>query len=127
MALPRKISRKIVVDWQAYRWTTCQSIVGDNGFGITLIVEVSGQKNPRIFDRPVFLMNTEPPWDKWYQAYQDDSPVLPGQVETVIKSAISQGWAPSIGKDFESSILYELILNNLPNELSNQLRRHDQN
>lgn len=122
MTLPSKTSRNIAVDGRAYRWTTSQSFVGDSGFGVTLIVEAQGQKNPRIYDRPVFPTNVPAPWDSWYQTYQDDSPVLPRQVVAVIKFALSNGWDPSSNKDFESSILRGLILEDLQPELVNLLK-----
>ncbi len=87
MALPKKKSRKIIVDELAYRWLT-----SGNDYGIDIYVE--------LYDKPGQLL-----WgraDYRYDANRQQLGVTPSDVESLIREALVKGWAPgTTGKDFK--------------------------
>ena len=122
MALPKKKSRQIEVNGASYRWTvssaSTQAASAERGFALTLIVDNTGMVNARLYDRIEFP-NLDSPYDHYFNHLnQDNSLVYPRHVATVIKTAVAAGWAPSHSETYKSKVLYGLILNDLPEEIS---------
>jgi len=127
MALPKKTSRRILIDDRAYRWVTSHSVginsprtEGSAAFAVMLIVEAEGAVNSKIFDRVTFP-KVDAYWDSWYVVCQDDSLVLPSHVAAVVKAAIADNWRPDGGANYQSKLLLRLIMARLPVELARKI------
>jgi len=92
MTIPKKGSRKIVVDNVEYRWrirsnpTYTQGAFGDN---MTAAVE--------LYQEPKSVLIISFPWmrcDNWLG--DPISPVTPKHIEASIRQAIIEGWQPNI-------------------------------
>ena len=91
MAIPKKGSRKIIVDGIEYRWrvrwkpTYSQSTCNSN-----LMAAVE------LYENPQNILSIEFPWiryDAWIGVAEQ--PVTPSIIETCIKNALNQGWNPA--------------------------------
>jgi len=116
MAIPRKGSRRIVVDNIEYLWyirrkpTYDQSLDG----GLTFAVEMISEEKTATL---VVNSPTHRP-----DSYLGDSPVFisPKDVEKAIQTALSVGWQPIDGKTFQIHLaLGQPIIrhHNAPNEV----------
>jgi len=92
MSIPKKGSRKIVVDSVEYRWvirsqpTYSQGAFGDD---MTAAAELANS--------PGSVLSITFPWargDNWIGSPK--TPVKPSDIATCIKKALSEGWQPEI-------------------------------
>jgi len=90
MAIPKKGSRRIVVDGASYRWrvrgkpTYSQA---NTWAGLNLAVELED-----VAGSILVVRLTQPHPSNWMNA--EAPPVLPSEVERLIRLALVQGWNP---------------------------------
>ena len=98
MAVPKKGSRKIVVESVEYRWR----IRRKSSYGQE-IGESNLTASVELYRNPQNTLSITFPWlrlDTWFGSLEE--PVTPKLIETVIKNAIYQGWNPvEKGKTFK--------------------------
>lgn len=125
MALPKKISRKIVVNEICYRWAALSTDTVDpsweeRGLDVTLIIEIDAKINTRICDRISLPGLTGFVW----QVDQQDSFVHPRHVSAVVKAALDDGWKPDLCIDYDSDVLFRLVVMEYPPDVANRLLNH---
>ncbi|MGF1866588.1 hypothetical protein L4D15_15195 [Enterovibrio norvegicus] len=92
MTIPKKGSRKIVVESIEYRWTIrSKPTYNQSAFGndMTATVELA--------ESPMSVLSISFPWmrcDGWIG--NPVIPVTPKDIESCIKGALSEGWKPEI-------------------------------
>ncbi len=102
MAFPKKKSRKIIVNKQAYRWMT-----NDDGPSVTLSVSPESGHGSKLFARFDYDLNV-PQSDRFQQA------ITPFVTRWVILYALTQGYTPSErGKDMKLGDLSRKIMEEL--------------
>jgi hypothetical protein len=97
MAIPKKGSRKIIVNEIEFRWrvrwkpTDSQAVCDSN---MTAAIE--------FYENPQSVLSVEFPWvryDAWFGVAEQ--PITPKIIEICIKNALAQGWKPNEkGKTF---------------------------
>lgn len=97
MAIPKKGSRKIIVDDIEYRWRIRWKPSYGQGIGesnLTAAIE--------LYENPQSPLIITFPWlrpDSWVGKTKES--VTPKDIETCVKNALSQGWKPNVkGKIF---------------------------
>jgi hypothetical protein len=98
MAIPKKGSRKIIVDSVEYRWTIrskptyCQGAFGNDMTAAVELTTFPGQ-----------VLSISFPWmrcDSWIG--NPEIPVTPRDIEDCIKGALKKGWCPrELGSAFK--------------------------
>ena len=92
MAIPKKGSRKIVVESKEYRWTIRSKPTYSQGaFGDDMTAAVELAENPGS------VLSVTFPWmrcDSWIG--NPEIPVTPKDIESYIKAAILEGWSPQL-------------------------------
>lgn len=87
MALPKKKSRKIIVDDVSYRWLT-----NGNDYGIDIYVELYQTPGQLLWGRSKYEFGEN----------RQQRGITPSDIETLIRLGLSKGWAPeSVGPDFK--------------------------
>ncbi|MEU8545699.1 hypothetical protein AB0C81_01610 [Streptomyces roseoverticillatus] len=102
MALPKKGSRRIVVDGTAYRWRLRGRPTYDQGMGWSpMTYAVEHLENPGT----TLLVDTGGPHTRnWMGA--PSAPVLPSAVAEAVRTARTRGWEPAIpGAPFRLDLL----------------------
>jgi hypothetical protein len=98
MTIPKKGSRKIIVDNIEYRWR-----VRHKGTYMQDVFESFLTASVELYENPQNALLVEFPWVR-FDAYIGDAkqPVTPKLIESCIKTALSQGWKPNEkGKTFQ--------------------------
>lgn len=90
MAIPKKGSRKIVVNSIEYRWTIrSKPTYGQDAFGDDMTADVE------LAASPGQVLSITFPWmrcDNWIG--NPEVPVTPKDIEACIKGALQRGWLP---------------------------------
>jgi hypothetical protein len=94
MAIPKKGSRKIVVDNVAYRWRIRWKISDGYEAG-TLNAAVELYENPQSVLHIIF------PWVKYEGHMFVAESVTPKHIEFVIRKALKEGWQPKENKNIQ--------------------------
>ncbi len=85
MGLPKKKSRKIIVDNIAYRW-----LASGKADGIDIYVE--------LYEQPASLLRSRVKYDS---GGRQQIAVTPASIELLIRDAVSRGWSAHLtGPDF---------------------------
>jgi len=106
MGIPRKGSRKIIVEGRSFLWTTRHGgsrFMGYSNRNMGLVIQ-EDCKNPG----RVFQLNLESL--AWSESFEEPEPtvghrasLLPGDVSVIIKKALVEGWDPSSKEEFSLS------------------------
>ncbi|QLE70533.1 hypothetical protein FGW37_01960 [Streptomyces rectiverticillatus] len=90
MALPRKGSRRIVVDGVAYRWRVRRRVTYGQGMGWSLLAyAVEHAESP---GTTLVVRTGRPHPGNWIR--RPAPPVLPAHVSAAVRAARARGWTP---------------------------------
>ena len=95
MAIPKKGSRKIIVDDVAYRWNMrrkpASSHYYSDSWGPTIAVELAENDIP---GTTLVVETTNRPW-LYLWGDENSRPITPADVARAIKLALAEGWHPA--------------------------------
>jgi hypothetical protein len=98
MALPKKGSRKIIVDGLTYRWYICRKpSYGQAFLGVeSMTVAIQRDTEEPVTNLWIHLHRSRP--DAWFS---DRTPITPKNIAQYIRTALEKGWqADRAGKPF---------------------------